>query len=195
MPEGIVTPDGKKIDLDPATADQIEQSFARAMSEPAGDDKAPPKRAERKPEAPREAPRVKRGRPPKEATAAKAAPVTGLSRDARVEGAKGTIQLTAGLCLVAERGVKSPAQKMALRADAITLVSSADDLAQAVAATAEQDEKFARVVDRVCAAGPYGALISAVLAVGTQCARNHGANVPGTRSPEELVALAEAQAA
>lgn len=195
MPEGIQTPEGKPVAVDPAAADQIERDFARAMSEPAGDDKAPPRRAEKPQEAPREAPRVRRGRKPADTPQKPPGPVLGLSKTARVEGVKGLVQLAAGGCLLAERGVQKPQVKLALKADAITLASSADDLAQAVAATCEADEKFARIVDKVCAAGPYGALISAVLSVGTQIARNHGANLPGTHSPEDLVAAMEAQAA
>ena len=192
MPEGIVTPDGKPVDVDITAAEKTEQAFARAMSEPPGDDKAPPRRSERAsaPGAPAEGARVKRGpgRPRKDATEAPKAKIAGLSHEARKIGIQGIVQLAAGGCLLAERAT---GQK-AFRADAVTLASSADELSEAVAATCDADEKFARVVDKICAAGPYSALISAVFSVGSQIARNHGASVPGTHDPEDLIAMAEA---
>lgn len=192
MPEGIVTPEGQPVAVDPAAADTTERDFAKAMSDPdPGQEKAPPRRAERKPAASPagEKARVTRGpgRPPKAAGKAGEAK-TGLSHEARKAGIQGVVQLGAGLCLLAERGTGQKAYK----ADAITLASSAGDLGEAIAATCDADERFARVVDKVCAAGPYSALISAVFSVGSQIARNHGAAVPGTHDPDELIAMAEA---
>jgi len=110
-----------------------------------------------------------------------------LSHEARKAGVQGVVQLAAGACLLAERGT---GQK-AFRADAITLASSAEDLGEVLAATADQDERFARVIDRICSAGPYGALIQVAFSVGSQIARNHGAQIPGTAAPEDLIAMAE----
>ena len=188
MTEGIVTPDGKPVPVELNAPEETEKAFARAMSEPAGaDDKAPPKRAERKPAAPKSAdkPRVTRGpgRPPKSDSAAK----PGLSKELRVQGVAGIVQLAAGGCLLAERGTGQKAYK----ADAITLASSAADIGSAVADVADQDERFARVIDKVCAAGPYSALISVMFSVGSQIARNHGAAVPGTADPDDLIKAAE----
>ena len=41
----------------------------------------------------------------------------------------------------------------------------------------------------MCAAGPYAALISVAVSVGTQCARNHkpSLKLPGTVDPAELL--------
>lgn len=192
MPEGVVTPDGKPVNVDPAAAENIERDFARAMSEPAGDDKAPPKRAERKPEAAGagDAPRVKRGpgRPRKDATEPQKAKPAGLSREVRAQGVQGMVQLGAGACLLVERATGQEA----FRADAITLASAAEEIGSAVAGVCDQDERFARVVDRICAAGPYSALITVMFSVGSQVARNHGAQVPGTHDPAELIEMAEA---
>jgi hypothetical protein len=193
--EGIQTPEGQPVNVDIDNADRIEQDFARAMSEPAGDDKQPPKRTQKLQEGTREAPRVKRGRKPADAATAAPKAAPGLSKAARVEGVKGLVQLGAGGCALGARAVKNDGLKLSLNADAITLASSADDLAEAVAATCEADEKFAHVIDRICAVGPYGALISVTLAIGTQVARNHGVDLPGTHAPEDLLAMAETQAA
>lgn len=192
MPEGITTPDGTPVDVDITAAERTEQEFAKAMSEPPGDEKAPPRRSERSPKASDsgDAPRVKRGpgRPRKDAPEPPRAKAAGLSHDVRKSGIQGLVQLAAGGCLLAERGT---GQK-SYRADAITLASSAEDLGEAIAATCDQDERMARVVDRICAAGPYSALIQVAFSVGSQIARNHGAQVPGTANPEDLIAMAEA---
>jgi hypothetical protein len=184
MAEGIQTSDGKPVNIDPASSDDIERDFARAMSEPAGDDKAPPKRAERTQEPRKDKPRVTRG----SKSPAPSKPAPGLSRESRVEGVKGLVQITAGTCMIASKAV--PGQSVALQADAITLASQADPLATACADIAEADERFARRLDRICAAGPYGALIAVGVSVGIQVARNHGVNLPGTRAPEELLEMA-----
>jgi hypothetical protein len=189
MPEGVLTAEGKPLDLDAAKA-ATEREFAAAMAAPAGDDKAPPRRAPR-PTAPEdEKPRVKRGRPPgsgtKQAKDQRQSPAA-LSRDEKVRGIAGLVQLGAGGCLVAERATGSTS----FRADAITLASSAGDIAEAVVQTAEVDERFARVVDKVCSVGPYGALIQVAFTVGMQIARNHGAQIPGTQDPSDLIQMAE----
>lgn len=195
MAEGITTPDGKPVDVDITAAEKTEQAFARAMSEPPGDEKAPPRRSERtSPAAPgSDGPRVKRGpgRPPKTTTEAPKAKITGLTHEARKQGVQGLVQLAAGACLLVERAT----DQVAFRADAITLATSAEDLGEAIAATCDQDERMARVIDRICAAGPYSALITVAFSVGSQIARNHGAQVPGTNSPEDLIQMAEASAA
>jgi hypothetical protein len=192
--EGIVTPEGKPVNVDPASAEDIEKQFARAMSEP-GDEKSPPRRAERHQEKTEdsEKPRVRRspGRPPKAATEPPKTKSPGLSREVRQQGIQGIAQLAAGGCLLAERGTGN----RAFRADAITLASSAEEIGSAVADVCDQDERFARVVDKICAAGPYSALITVMFSVGSQLARNHGAQVPGTNDPGELIKMAEAQPA
>jgi hypothetical protein len=194
MSEGIQTPEGKPVDLDIEAAAETEKAFARAMTEPAGDEKAPPKRGPGRPPKTSddgEKPRVRRGpgRPPKAATEAAKPKPAGLSHEVRKQGVMGMVQLSAAGCMLAERAT---GQK-AFRADAITLASSADELGEALAATADQDERFARVIDKICAVGPYSALVGVVFSVGSQIARNHGAQLPGTHAPEDLIAMAEGQ--
>lgn len=187
--EGIETQDGKPLDLD--TAAKAEQDFARAMSTPPdSDEKAPPKRRERasKTAVAEEKPRVGRspGRPSKDAAKA----VAGLSHEVRRQGMAGLAQLGAGLCAI----VGKSTGQIAYQADAITLASSADDIGEACAQTADQNEQFARVVDKLCAAGPYAALIGVMVGVGSQVARNHGLEMPGTVPPEKLIEAAVQQA-
>lgn len=194
MAEGIETPDGRPLDIEAAAEAKAatEQAFARAMaSPPDSDTKAPPRRAEkpdRKTAGAAEKPRVARGpgRPPK---AAKSAP-SGLSRDVRVQGINGLVGVSAAVLAMAGKGTGD----QALSADGVTLAMHADPIAQAVADTADQDERFARVVDRLCTAGPYAALIGVMVGVGSQVARNHGIEIPGTMAPDELLKAAEEQA-
>lgn len=198
MPE-LVTPDGQPVD--PA-AEAVNTEFARAMAADPAEPAAPPKR----PEPPPAEPKRPRGRPRKEDQArvtAKAAPAAALTDKDRADGVRGLVQISAGLCLIASRATAKPdkdgvkVDNQAFKADAITLASSADDLAQACADTARADARFAAVLDRVCAVGPYGALLTAVLGVGTQIARNHrpGMAIPGTTHPADLIAGAEQPAA
>lgn len=186
--EGIQTPDGKPVDVDPAKADQIEQNFARAMSEPVGDDKQPPRRPARAPGGAQDPARVKRGRKPADAPTARSEAPTPLSRSARVEGCKGVVQVTGAVLMFASTRVKNP---IPLAADSLVIVGNADQLSEAVADTAEADPRFAVIVDKICAAGPYGALISVAFGIGAQCARNHGLPVPGTAAPEDLIRAAQ----
>ncbi len=184
MAEGVQTPDGKPVEVTPANADQVERDFARAMTEPAGDDKAPPRRTERAQEARREAPRVKRGRKPADASAGKPEPSKGLSRSARVEGVKGIVQVVAAGCVFASTRVKNP---VPLAADGLVLADGAGSFAEATAEVCEHDPRMAALVDRVASAGPYGALITVGFQLGSQIARNHGLPVPGTTAPEDLI--------
>jgi hypothetical protein len=186
MPEGVSTEDGRPLHLDPAEG---ERAFAAAMAAPPGggeDKTAPPKRdAKPQRDAPRGRPRVAKG-------GAKAAPPRQAlppapSHSEVVTGVKGIIQIPAAVCLMLSQRAADP---VPLKADAITLASSADELAEAVAATCDADERFARIVAKVITAGPYAALAGAVISVGTQVARNHGAPMPGTTDPAELVRMA-----
>jgi hypothetical protein len=61
-------------------------------------------------------------------------------------------------------------------------------------AVAEQDPKVARVLDRICAVGPYGALVTAVVGLGAQLAANHGRiaeGTMGTRPKADLLGISE----
>jgi hypothetical protein len=201
MAEGVVTSDGKLLDLD-AARERIDRDFATAMAEPTGEEKAPPKRAPREPvEPPEDKPRVTRtgkrvGRPPGSASSAAkppkaAAPV--VTHGDRVQAVQGLVQLVAVGCVMVSQRVPDP---VPFQADAATLAGNSEQLGEAVAVTCDQDERLAALVDKIAVAGPYAALITAVFGVGMQVARNHGVPVPGTVDPKELVdSLSEAKAA
>ena len=112
----------------------------------------------------------------------------------RAKGVKGFAQIGAGIALLAGKATGKDAYK----ADAVTIASAADEIADAAVQIAHADPKFAAALDKVCAAGPYAALITVAVSVGTQCARNHkpSLKLPGTVDPAELLkAQDEAEAA
>ena len=112
----------------------------------------------------------------------------------RASGVKGFAQIGAGIALMFGKATKNSACK----ADAVTIASAADEIADAAVQVAHADPKFAAALDKVCAAGPYAALISVAVSVGTQCARNHKPDlkIPGTVDPAELLkAQSEAEMA
>jgi hypothetical protein len=89
--------------------------------------------------------------------------------------------------------------------DAIAVTDHAGNIAEASQVTAENDPKFAAVLDRVLASGPYAALLSATVPMFVQILHNHD-KVPGEavksmggRTKEEVIrdltAQAQAQAA
>lgn len=167
-------------------ARDLDEAVLEALSFESRQEDTPPKR-EDKPAA--EAPKRGRGRPKGSTNKPKIAPAK-LSREVRVQGVQGMVQIAAAGCMLASKSAKK--QEVALQADAITLASASEEIASAVADTCAADERFARIVDKICTAGPYAALIQVGFQVGMQIARNHGAPVPGTHSPEELLEMAEA---
>jgi len=183
----LQTPDGDKIE---AARAEINAGFDSAMN---SDEPAPaaPPRKQPPPAAPGASqPRAKRGRPPKDdtpRTAPKGAPVT-LTDDQRRAGAKGLAQVTAGVAMVAAKATGN----MAFAADAVTIVSHGDALADACVETAKASPAFAAALDKVCAAGPYAAMIGVGVAIVSQLARNHkpALAIPGTVHPSELLAPA-----
>lgn len=194
MPEGLVTLDGKAVDVD--AAEQIERDFARAQATAPTDVPAPP----RKPaETATDAPKPKRGRPPKseQARVTSAAPAASTAQLAqldkqRLEGVKGFAQIGAGLCLMLDS--RTPDSNLAWRADAVTLANAADPLAAACVEVAKNNASFAAVLDKVTKVGPYGALLSVGLSVAGQLARNHGiqaGEMLGAVAPEKLLASLE----
>jgi hypothetical protein len=182
----LETPDGNPVDVTVPDKAAVDREFAAAMADARPDPQAPPRRAAPIPPdgAP---PRRPRGRPPKEArprtAAAAAVPLTDAQRTA---GIKGIVQVTAAITLMAARATG----KQAYRADAVTIASNADEVAVAALDVAHADPKFAAALDKVCAAGPYGALITVAVSIGSQCARNHrpSLKIPGTVDPAKLLA-------
>lgn len=196
MPE-LKTAGGKAVDLpDDEKRAGINATFEQAMNaDPDGDEaKAPPRKAPPATMVPRsqDAPR-RRARTPKDekARTASKAPSVALSDAQRAEGVKGLAQLGAGLCLMAGKATGSDAW----RADAITIASNADEIADACVQTAKANAAFAATLDKVCAAGPWGALIGVAVGVGSQIARNHrpGLSLPNTMDPKEILRLADEQ--
>ena len=186
---GLETADGTPVDVGPVDADAVNREFSRALADPGPEESAPPKRA--KDETPAE-PRRGRGRPRKEEksrTETRAAAV--LSDGQRADGVKGIAQLGAGLVMLAGRATKNDAFK----ADAVTIASSGDQLADACVQVAHADPKFAAALDRVCSAGPYGALIVVAAGMASQIARNHKPDlkIAGTTDPAELLKAQDEQ--
>ena len=194
----LETPDGKPVDVTPPDPEAVNREFSRAMADDGPDTQAPPKRRPR--EAPAEAPKRKPGRPPRseQARTTSAAAATALDDKQRSQGVKGIAQIGAGITLLLGKATG----KDAFKADAVTIASAADEIADACIQTAHADPKFAAALDKVCAAGPYAALITVGVSVASQCARNHKPDlkIPGTTDPAELLkaqdkAEAEAEAA
>jgi len=186
--EGVVTADGRPLDLE-ESRDKIDRDFAAAMAEPAGDEKAPPKRPEKAlTEPPADKPRVtgKRGRPPKAESAPKAAAPVASHAD-RVQAVQGLVQLAAVGCMAVGQRMPDP---VPFQADAVVLSENSASLGEAVALTCDADARLAALVDKIAVAGPYAALVTAVFSVGMQLVRNHGVPVPGTADPKEIVKAA-----
>jgi hypothetical protein len=171
--------------------DKANQAFTAAMAA-SGEDKAPPVKQERSPAEDRPTPaRRRRGRPPKDEqarTAPKAA-VIALDDAQRAEGVKGLAQLGAGLCLMASKATGNDA----FRADAIVIASNTEQIADACVQTARANPGFASALDKVCAAGPYAALVGVMVGIGSQIARNHrpGLHLPNTMDPAEILRQAD----
>jgi hypothetical protein len=188
MAEQLLMPDGAQVKID---ASKIEQDFARSMAEPSHDVPGPPKRPADSAEKPQE-PRKPRGRPKTTTRTPPAPPAPPVSDQERFEGVTGLVQIGAMLCLAIDQ--RTPDEDISFKADAIVLSSNAEALGKAVVETAKQNAAFARVVDKVCAAGPYTALVAVTMQIGAQIAVNHGAlseGMLGTVAPQKLVAAVE----
>ena len=181
----LETEGGKPVDVGAVDPEEVNREFAAVMAGDGPDEQAPPKRAP-KTAAEADTPKPKRGRQPKaEQARTTAKPATVLGDKERAQGVKGWAQITAGIALMFGKATG----KDAFKADAVTIASSADEFADAAVQVAHADPKFAAALDKVCAVGPYGALISVGVGVVSQCARNHkpSLKIPGTVDPAELL--------
>jgi hypothetical protein len=175
MPPTLETLDGQPVDELPE------------LAAPGDADQAPPPRPAG-PTAPPPPPPRRRGRPPRQ-QADKArvapAPAPALDDEARAAGVRGVMQIGAGITLLAGKATG----KDAFKADAVAIASVADDTAAACVQIAKTDPKFAAALDKVCSVGPYGALITIAVGLGTQIARNHKPDraIPGTVHPDVLL--------
>ncbi|MGH7442209.1 MAG: hypothetical protein ACREKE_05980 [bacterium] len=179
MPEGLSLASGETLDLPvPApTPAEAESSY-----------EAPPKREPVDPDAPHgrkangEPKRGPGGRPAKHDKARATASPQGSSVDPGsrqatwVEGLAGVGQIAASGCLVAHQRIKDD---VAFAADAIAITQGTTGLAKAIADAGAKDARVAKVLDSICAVGPWGALLTAGLGLGVQLAANHG--VPAAR--------------
>jgi hypothetical protein len=193
----LETTDGARVDVVPPDESAATAAFTAALNDIGPDDYAPPKRQPRKTgveSTPVSKPRTSRQtKAEKSRTTAAAKPAAKLDDNARRAGVKGLAQIGAGLALMLGKATK----KDAFTADAVTIASAADEIADACAETAQADPKFAAALDKVCAAGPYSALITVGISVMSQCARNHkpSLTIPGTIDPAEMLkAQTEAEA-
>jgi len=104
-----------------------------------------------------------------------------------VRGLIGWAQLLAAPMAIA--GMRSPV--WALNAAAVTY--HARPIAEGAQAAAEQDPRAAAILDKVCKAGPYTALLTPVVALGVQILANHqiippqAASAMGAMTPDELI--------
>jgi hypothetical protein len=180
----LETVDGHAVAVDP---EAVNREFSRAMaSDPGPAEQAPPKRQPTPDVESPSGPKAKRGRPPKAEQARTTAKASATLDDGqRAAGVQGLAQVGAGIALLFGKMTG----KDAFKADAVTIASSAGQIADACVQTAKADPKFAAALDRVCAAGPYAALISVAVSVGSQCARNHkpALKLPGTVDPDQLL--------
>lgn len=158
-------------------------------------------------------PRRRPGRPPKEGTSgeAPAPPRTSTSTSgsgsksgSKSSGSKSGSKSSGSKRADYKRGVREllglPAAALAaaggslgradLVADGATVDRHADGIAQAADSVAQHDPRFAQVIERVLAGGPWAALASALVPMAAQVAVNHGVLSPGimgTVSPETLI--------
>lgn len=192
--EGLSTPDGKPVDLEPVAEGQRE--FARAMAADNDDSSAPPKRAESAGNREPKAPPPSRRRPGKNARGASkpARPASAPKSDAeRRDGVMGYVQIAASVLQIVDS--RTAEDNIAWKADAHTLALYAEPLTNAIVETAKQNPGFASSLDRLMSTGPYAALITVGVQLGAQIAANHGlVKLPIAHAPEDIIAASEAQA-
>jgi hypothetical protein len=179
----LETVDGSPVEVAPLDAVTVNAQFRAAMDDDGPDEQAPPKRAQR---ADDDKPK-RRGRPPRAEQARTVSRPAAVQLDdaQRAKGVEGIAQLAAGLALAAAKATGSPA----LVADAVTIAGAGEQIADACVQVAKTDARFAAALDKVCASGPYAALISVGLSVGLQLVRNHrpAMTLPGTVHPDEII--------
>lgn len=110
-------------------------------------------------------------------------------------GIMGLLQIPALGLSVLGRQTKNPA----LQADGYAISMHAPGLAEALNETAKQQPAVAKALETMMKAGPYGALITAVVPLMMQLAANHKLMNPapamGVHDPEDLVAASNEQMA
>lgn len=107
----------------------------------------------------------------------------------------GLLQVPTMALTMIGRQTKNPT----LQADGYALAMHAPALAEALNETAKQQPQVGRALENILKAGPYGALIAAVVPLAMQLAANHKVIAPipamGVHPLEDLVAASDAQVA
>jgi hypothetical protein len=110
-------------------------------------------------------------------------------------GVKGILQIPTGVLT----GMGLASKNDMFLADAYTIGMYTDGIAEALNDLAQDNHQIAGVLDRALAAGPYSALIMAVLPMMAQLGVNHGVIPPGSarlmgsgHDPADLAAAAKA---
>lgn len=83
-------------------------------------------------------------------------------------------------------------KRLDLVADAAAIEQAAPGIASAVSDLANERPEVAAVLDRILKAGPYGALLAAVIPMTVQMLANHKvipAGVMGSKTPEDLLGI------
>ena len=110
-------------------------------------------------------------------------------------GLMGLLQIPSMALSVLGRQTGNPA----LQADGYALAMHAPTLVEAINETAKAQPKFAKALDNIMKAGPYGALLAATIPLVMQLAANHKVMPPqpamGVHTVEELVAASNEQLA
>lgn len=110
-------------------------------------------------------------------------------------GILGLLQIPAMGLTMLGRQSKNPA----LQADGYALAMHAPGIAEALNETALAQPKVAKALDSIMKAGPYGAILAAMVPLVMQLAANHGVMNPapqmGIHNPADLVAASDEQMA
>lgn len=204
MAEGLATPEG--VPVAAPTTEDTERAFARALATPPSDAPGttpadgPPGPPKKDPEAPygRRADGTPKKGPGGRPTAPKhdkprVGPAAVLDPEAAAGRRAGWVKGLSGWGQIGAAGAFMLHQRtgqVAFKADAITIVQFTDPLSDALASVAEQDERAARLLDKICAMGPYSALVTVGLGLAAQLAANHGvkaAEMLGAVPPATLI--------
>ena len=178
------------VELEAVDGDKLQdakQKFAQVIATPVETTDAPPKIEPKEPETVVKRTRTRKTTATPKADDKKTEPNADELYAKRSEGIAGLFQMAAAGCLIASQKSDS----VPLKADAITLANAAPIMGDAVAKTAAENAEFAKIVDKITAAGPYAALITASLSLGAQLARNHGMKMGemfGAVPPEQVLA-------
>lgn len=148
-----------------------------------------------KPGTPRRVGKAKAPAPGQRAPSVPKKPSTGVDYRPAILGIAQIPQL---LCALAAKFVKSAETKTALILDGMTVGVHAPNVANALNTTAQDDDKLAKILDKLTVVGPYSLVITALMVPVGQVLANHGVIAPnaemGILDPDTLVALAQSSA-